>query len=114
MLLDPLTQFVRKLVTSRGGRIRRKARPSSLAHRRRMPNSGGGAWPTAPAELLEPRTLLSGPQLITIAPNTGGFIVNNQLQTEAPRELTFTFSPGASINPNTLAAGISVTRSGTD
>ncbi|MGQ0635934.1 MAG: matrixin family metalloprotease [Planctomycetaceae bacterium] len=114
MLLDPLTQFVRKLVIGRGGRIRRKSRRSSSAQLRRVPNSGGGAWPAAPAELLEPRTLLSGPQLITIAPNTGGFITNNQLQTEAPRELTFTFSPGASINANTLAAGISVTRSGAD
>ncbi|MCY2986718.1 MAG: pre-peptidase C-terminal domain-containing protein, partial [Planctomycetota bacterium] len=65
-------------------------------------------------------TLLAiGPQLVTVLPNAGAFLVDGQVRTEAPRELTLRFSPGQTIDANTLGSpsaqgGIVVTRAGGD
>jgi hypothetical protein len=68
----------------------------------------------APAEILERRALLAGPQLVSVAPNTGGFLADGQTLTEAPRELTITLSPGAAIDATTVQDSIVVSRPGTD
>lgn len=113
MYLNPLAQFVKSLVTGRRSLARRVRRP--LRNRQRRFSSGSQCMQVSmPAELLEERALLAGPQLVTVAPNTGGFLTNGQVQTEAPRELTFTFSPGSSINPATLNGGIIIQRAGGD
>ena len=69
--------------------------------------------------------MLSGPQLIQVAPNTSlapsnGPVLNlapnaNTIETQSPTQMTFTFSPGASIDPSTLnATSLSVARHGGD
>jgi hypothetical protein len=65
-------------------------------------------------ETLEHRHLLtSGPELVTILPNAGSFLLDGDLRVEAPRELTLRFSPGQVIDTNTLG-GIAITRAGGD
>jgi hypothetical protein len=116
MYLNPLTQFVRSLVTGNRSFGRRVRRPRRDRQQRRA-NLGSWSAFVSPAELLEERAMLSGPQLVSVVPNTGGFIYNgtpqNATETEAPKELTFTFSPGASIDSTTLS-GISISRAGGD
>ena len=69
---------------------------------------------SARAELLEERCVMTvGPGLVSVAPNVGAFLNNNDIRTEAPRELVFQFSPGHVININSLG-GIEITRSGRD
>ncbi|MFM8217620.1 MAG: hypothetical protein ACKOJF_01715, partial [Planctomycetaceae bacterium] len=114
MRLAPLSDYIRNVVLNTG-------RPGWLTavSTKRLRGAGGGRRQAArsfgaAAEALESRALLAGPQLVTIAPNTGGFLASGQLRTDAPRELVFTFSPGATIDPTTIDAGITVTRAGSD
>ena len=68
----------------------------------------------ARAESLEERCVLTvGPGLVSVAPNVGAFLNNNDIRTDAPRELVFQFSPGHVINTNSLG-GIEITRAGRD
>lgn len=65
-------------------------------------------------EALEPRQLLAnGPELVTVLPNAGSFLVDGQVRTDAPRELTLRFSPGQALDATTLG-GIVITRAGGD
>lgn len=65
-------------------------------------------------ESLEQRQLLAtGPELVTVLPNAGSFLLDGDLRTEAPSELTLRFSPGQAIDTNTLG-GIVITRAGGD
>lgn len=65
-------------------------------------------------ESLEHRHLLAvGPELVTVMPNAGAFLLDGDLRTEAPRELTLRFSPGHEIDGDTLG-GIVITRAGGD
>ncbi|MFN7803682.1 MAG: hypothetical protein ACK5TO_06695, partial [Planctomycetaceae bacterium] len=68
----------------------------------------------APAEILERRAMLAGPQLVSVVPNTGGFLADGQTLTEAPRELTITLSPGAALDATTVADSIAVRKIGAD
>ena len=65
-------------------------------------------------EGLEERCVMTvGPGLVSVAPNVGSFLNNNDIRTDAPRELVFQFSPGHTINTGTLGA-IEILRSGGD
>ena len=65
-------------------------------------------------ERVEARLLLtSGPQLISIIPDTGGLLLPGETLNVAPQELTFRFNQGEVINPATLS-GIELVRSGGD
>ena len=64
-------------------------------------------------EGLEERVVLANYSLVTVIPNQGVFLADNTTLNEAPREVTLRFSPGQTINPNSLGA-ISVTRAGLD
>ncbi|TVS14943.1 MAG: hypothetical protein EA424_17770, partial [Planctomycetaceae bacterium] len=65
-------------------------------------------------ETLEHRHLLTaGPELVTILPNAGSFLLDGDLRTETPQELTLRFSPGQAIDTDTLS-GIAITRAGGD
>lgn len=114
MHLDPLKDFIRNVVRgSAQGRFVGSGRRLARGDSSRKQRAKAGREFAASAEILESRQLLAGPQLINVAPNTGGFITSGQLRTEAPRELLFTFSPGATIDPDSLV-GISVSRAGGD
>src|SRR5690348_14329067 len=109
MYLNPFRDFVNRVSSSRFTRKRRrgtkvKARHSSRQHAAASPFN-------VAAEVLETRSMLSGPALITIAPNTGGFITNGTVENTAPTQLTFTFSPSAAItNTQANLSNISVSQ----
>jgi hypothetical protein len=64
-------------------------------------------------EPLEDRRLMAqGPSLVAVIPNSGVFLQNNATLNEAPRELTFRFAQGNTIDPATLATGIVIDRPG--
>jgi hypothetical protein len=65
------------------------------------------------AEQLEDRTLLAGASLVNIEPNIDLSLTDGEVYNEAPQELTFVFSPGQEIDPNSLG-GIQIVRSGQD
>ena len=89
----------------------RRQRVSSNQHERML---RGPVVVSPRAEGLEERCVMTvGPGLISVAPNVGAFLNNNDIRTEAPRELVFQFSPGHTITPATFG-GIQVTRSGGD
>lgn len=113
MYLNPFRDFVKKVVNS--GVSRRRRRSS----RSRMHRTGGRSQRQAPftvaAELCEARQMLAAPPLITVAPNTGGYITNGTIETTAPTQLTFTFTPAATIvNTPANLSNITVTRAGAD
>ncbi len=65
-------------------------------------------------ESLEKRELLAGDfELISISPNFGAFITDGTVLSERPRELTFKFTPGETLNASTLGA-IEIVGSGFD
>ena len=65
-------------------------------------------------ERLEDRTLMAvGPQLVAVQPNLGDLLLDGAVRDVAPKELTFVFDEGQTINPDTLL-GIRVTRAGFD
>ncbi|MDA1252001.1 MAG: pre-peptidase C-terminal domain-containing protein, partial [Planctomycetota bacterium] len=55
-------------------------------------------------ELLENRTLLTGPGFVSVSPNIGQFIQDGDQRTEVPEEFIFQFSPGQAIDTSTLGA----------
>jgi hypothetical protein len=65
------------------------------------------------AEQLEDRTLLAGASLVNIEPNIDLSLTDGEIYNQAPSELTFKFTPGQQINPDTLGA-IQIVRSGLD
>src|SRR5205823_242775 len=114
MYLNPLRDFLKRVVFSGGTRRRRLISAPSSRGRRSPLHYRGFAPLTIAAEVLEERALLSGPQLIQVAPNTGSALNlapnANSFENQAPTQMTFTFSPGASIDPATLnATSLSVT-----
>jgi hypothetical protein len=64
-------------------------------------------------EQLEDRSMLTPPQLVAVLPNVGSFLIDNQVRTEVPRELTLRFSNGQTIDAATLG-GIVITAAGHD
>ncbi|MFP6765061.1 MAG: hypothetical protein VB858_15645, partial [Planctomycetaceae bacterium] len=64
-------------------------------------------------EMLENRTLLTAPGLISVSPNVGDFLQDGDVRTEAPEEFVFQFSPGQELDVSTLDA-IRVTAAGHD
>ena len=80
--------------------------------RRRGQRARQRQWSRA-IERLEERCLLAAPELVAVLPNVGSFLVDNQVRTQAPDELTLRFSPGQSIDVNSLG-GIVLTRAGFD
>lgn len=89
--------------------VRNRRSSSRLAHRTQNRRH------TSPAEILETRSLLAGPQLVSVSPNVGEFLQDGTTRTEAPRELTFQFSPNSIIDSSTASlAGIQIYRSGFD
>ncbi len=117
MYLNPFRDFVRKF-SSHG--FRRTRRSAVKSQSRQLPSRYRGQAPfTIAAEVCENRTMLSGPQLVQVQPNVGSVIniapLANTVENQAPTQLTFTFSPGASINPATFnATSVTVTRAGVD
>jgi hypothetical protein len=65
------------------------------------------------AELLEQRTLLTGPQFVSVSPNVGTFLQDGDVRTDAPQELLFQLSPGENLDATTLGA-ITITAAGGD
>lgn len=66
-------------------------------------------------EPLEDRRLMAvGPSLVSVIPNSGVFLKNNDILTTAPRDITFRFAQGNAIDPNSLTTGIRVVRAGVD
>lgn len=65
-------------------------------------------------ETLETRNLMAGPQLIGVQPNNSDILDEGDFLNVAPRELTFRFNDGQSIDTTTVATGIRVTRAGSD
>lgn len=65
------------------------------------------------AEQLEERTLLAGASLVNIEPNIDIALTEGEVYNEAPKELTFQFTPGQQIDPASLG-GIQIVRSGLD
>src|SRR5688500_12227346 len=64
-------------------------------------------------ENLEERALLAlGPTLIAINPNAGTVLQNGDTRNVAPADLTFRFDDGQVLDRATLAAGISIVRTG--
>ena len=55
-------------------------------------------------ELLETRTLLTGPGFVSVSPNIGQFIQDGDERTEVPEEFIFQFSPGQPLDTATLGA----------
>ncbi|WP_417382676.1 DVUA0089 family protein, partial [Gimesia sp.] len=62
---------------------------------------------------MEDRTLLAGASLVNIQPNIDLSLTDGEVYHEAPQELTFVFSPGQQIDPDSLG-GIQIVRSGSD
>ena len=56
------------------------------------------------SELLEARTLLTGPAFVSVSPNVGEFLQDGDVRNQAPQELLFQFSPGQTINNSTVGA----------
>ena len=66
-------------------------------------------------ESLEDRRLMAvGPSLVAVLSNNGDFLDAGDTLNIAPRDLTFRFSQGASIDPSSISSGIQLLRSGGD
>ena len=84
-------------------------RVSMKLWRRKMKRQLKQEGASSRSELLETRTLLTGPQLVSAVPNVGGPITPNQIRTEAPNEITLVFGDGQTIDGNSLT-GIKIIR----
>ena len=58
--------------------------------------------------------MAQGPSLVSVIPTSGVFLHNNDTLNVAPRDITFRFAQGNSIDPTTLAAGFVVKSAGPD
>ena len=110
MRFSPFRDFISNVVlkTGRAGWLQADHKFSKKQRRKTR------AGLTSPAEILERRALLAGPQLVSVASNTGGLLADGQTLNEAPRELTITLSPGAALDATTVPGSIEVQRVGTD
>ena len=84
-------------------------RQISQTRRPRLPRP---SLPRDGVELLEDRTLLSAPELVSVTPNVGLFYTDGDVRNESPDELLIKFSPGQVIDSTTVADGIQLTRGG--
>src|ERR1041385_423237 len=66
-------------------------------------------------ELLEDRRMMAqGPSLVSVIPTSGVFLHTGDTLNVAPRDITFRFAQGNSIDAATLAAGFVVRSAGPD
>jgi len=77
--------------------------------RKQMKRQQKQVWTASRAEVLETRTLLTGPQLVSAIPNIGGPLSPNQVRHDAPNEITLVFGDGQEILESSLT-GIRVIR----
>ena len=110
MRFSPFRDFITNVVLNTGRAGWLKADQKLIRKQKRKSRLGA----LIPAEFLESRAMLAGPQLVSVVPNTGGFLSDGQMLTEAPRELTITLSPGAAIDATTVPGSVVVSRPGTD
>ena len=90
-----------------------RSRPGSKSHRRRS-NRTSDQSRKLNVQTLEKRELLAGDlELIAIKQNSGALLTDGTTLSERPRELTFQFTPGETIDPATLDA-IQIISSGGD
>lgn len=97
-------------------------RRSRNVARRQHSLRNGDRYAAKVTEVLEAKTLLTAPEIVSITPNNGLLFDLNrdamtdgvEVRAEAPRELVFRFSPGQVIDPASLDEGIRITRSGFD
>jgi len=90
--------------------------------RRQHSLRNGDRYAAKVTEVLERKTLLTAPEIVSITPNNGLLFDLDrdpvaegiEVRAEAPRELVFRFSPGQIIDPASLDGGIRITRSGFD
>lgn len=105
MFLTPWIRTVQnRLSWSRWMRKNRRHQKLSTSAERRMNKQ---------AELLEARTLLTGPQFVSVSPNVGTFLQDGDIRTDAPQELLFQLSPGQNLDASTLGA-VTITAAGGD
>src|SRR5438874_13682844 len=113
MYFNPFRDFLRRILTG-SRRMRPGARFTTRARRARLADRGLASFASA-VEICEARTLLSGPQLVQVVPNTGGSInlagnANTAtVENQAPTQLTFTFSAGSKINAVSAQTAFTVT-----
>ncbi|HJT33585.1 MAG TPA: hypothetical protein VJ783_16185, partial [Pirellulales bacterium] len=107
-------EFLRRGNTSQDAPTPRKKKTGDKPSRRSAARLSCRA---AALERMEDRLLLtSGPTLISILPNDGTLLLNNETLHADPTQLTFRFNlaAGEQIDPNTLTSGIQLLRSGDD
>ena len=75
-----------------------------LSHKQRELLLHGPKVVSSHAEELEERCVLTPPIFISVSPNTGVFLADGSTLTEAPREVTFQFNPGQTLDATTLGA----------
>ena len=92
------------------------------SQRRRVNRRDTAPTPLSNIELLETRTLLTGPELVAIRPNVGilydtmrdPMTEGIEVRTDAPREVIIEFSPGEFIDVASAQTGIVISRAGHD
>ena len=96
------------------GRYRSSSSRLARSRKRRSEDRKAQALRKLQVEVLEDRRLLAtGPQLIGIQPNSGDLLKDGDVLNVAPRELTFQFNEGQSIDAASLDA-IQLLRAGGD
>jgi len=105
MILPFWLTSVRGLFSRRRGPARRIGLRSTAAERagRSVQN----------VESLEGRRLLAF-DFVSAYPNVGTFITEGSVGHQAPQQITLRFSPGVTVDPATIASGITVTRASHD
>ena len=101
MLLPCWLTSVRSLFASR----RARTVPGVGARRMRRDAPGDRL------ERLEARQVMAF-DFVSAFPNVGAFLSDGATLEEAPQQLAIKFSPGSKVDPQTLATGIVITRSG--
>ncbi len=104
MFLSCWLTSVRNLFASRRGRGFR--RPGA----RRGLRGAAGHHPQRNVEQLEARQVLAF-DFVSAYPNSGAFLTEGAIVDQAPQQITIKFSPGAKVDPQSIATGISVIRS---
>src|SRR5260370_33976739 len=102
MYFNPFRDFITRILAG-GRRMRPGARFTPRARRARLGDRGLASFASA-VEVCEARTLLSGPQLVHVVPNTGGAInlarkANTAtVKNQEPTLLTFTVIAAHKVN----------------
>ncbi|MFM7076095.1 MAG: leishmanolysin-related zinc metalloendopeptidase, partial [Planctomycetaceae bacterium] len=105
MFLSCWLTSVRNLFASRRGRGFR--RPGA----RRGQRGAAGHHAQRSVEQLEARQVLAF-DFVSAYPNSGAFLTEGAIVDQAPQQITIKFSPGSKVDPQSIATGISVIRSG--